>query len=176
VTTTDTDVTEPTELERYFERIRKAEARFTTLVNWHTEVYMAIEHTDLLGGSVDSTYVNVAQYEPRPEYPNEGWNDTPVLNVDETLKLMAKITRFARSKGYEVTKDYDSSDFNLRIKLGDEFGYAVTYYCKRDAVCTPKVVGKKVIPAKPAEPPRVEDVIEWECSKISLLGFDADTE
>src|SRR5215471_14918101 len=109
---------------------------------------MAIEHTDLLGGSVDATYVNVAQYEPRPEYPNEGWNDKLVMDVDETLKLMAKIVRFARSKGYEVKKDYVSSDFEVKVKLpqpGNDYGLTVTYYCERNAVCTPKVTGKKVI-------------------------------
>lgn len=38
----------------------------------------------------------------------------------------------------------------------------------RNNVCTPKIVGKKIIPAEPektieAKPERVEDIIEWEC-------------
>lgn|SRR5262252_8742083 len=172
-------VTEPkTELDLYFERIKKAEARFTTLVTWHTEVYMAVKNDELIGGSVDSTYVNVTQYEGRPSYPDEGWNEPLVMDVDATLSLLAKITRFARSKGYKVEKDYDTHDFNVRVNLDpDVYGMRVTYYCKRDAVCTPKVVGKKVIPAQPAQPPRVEDVVEWECSKVALLSIpDEDTE
>ena len=164
--------TKPTALDKYFVRVEKASARFTKIVNWHTEVAQATGDDKLIPDGTDSTYNNVSQYN---EAPTEDDPYNREFDVDATLKLMAKVVKFARDKGYEVTKDYDSSDFNVNVKIPYEpYDITINYYCKRDAVCKAVVVGTKVIPARPAEPPRVENVLEWQCEKVSLLGLTND--
>jgi len=170
-----TEVVEKSALDKYFERVEKQSARFTKIVNWHTNVVQATGDDRLIPNSVDSTYNNVSQM---IDAPTEDEPYHQELDVDATLKLMAKVVKYARSLGYEVKKDYDSSDFNVNVKLPKDewetYHMTMNYYCKRDAVCKAVVVGTKVIPARPAEPPRVENVIEWQCEKVSLLGLPDD--
>lgn len=163
---------EPTELDRYFERIRKAEKKFTKIVNWHTNLHVAIGEDELLPYSVDGTYNNVSQFDPKLDDNGNvvKWQQGE-FNEERTLELLAKVVKHARSMGYEVDKDYSYDNFTVKVWLDREEWLAVEYFCKREAVCEAKVVGKKVVPAKPAEPPKVVDVIEWECSKLSLLGL-----
>jgi len=168
VTEVSTEVeVEPTELERYFDRIRKSEKRFATIVNWHTNLHVATGEDELLPYSVDGTYNNVSQFDENPE---EKYSQG-IFNEERTLNLLAKVVKYARSMGYDVEKDYQYDNFTVKVWLDREAWITVEYYTKREAVCEAKVVGQKVVPAKPAEPPKVVDVIEWECSKLSLLGL-----
>jgi hypothetical protein len=65
-------------------------------------------------------------------------------------------------------KEYDKDEFLLVRHFGP---HILTYYTSRSAVCTAKVVGKKLIEARPSTyypeiPAHEEDVIEWECSPL----------
>jgi hypothetical protein len=169
-----TDVATETEtaLDEFIARNAKQESRHNLVVNWHKALWLEVKEDELLPYTTSQQYINVSVYHPKLD--DDGnvvkWQQGE-LNVDATLTILAKVAKFARSRGYKVAKKYESSDFQVEVTLNpdDEYYSVVRYYCKRDAVCTARVVGKKSIPAKPAEPPRVEDVIEWECEKFSLM-------
>lgn len=65
-------------------------------------------------------------------------------------------------------KDYSGSYFNLRREFGEFVMLEVSV--SRDKVCRKVETGKtRVIPARPAQPERVEFVTEWVCDDVSLL-------
>ena len=105
-------------------------------------------------------YVNVAVFEEDEETGN------PELNEDKTKVEFAKIIKWARSKGYEVEKKYDDDTFNLWIDPKDDLVWKLNFYSTRQVVCTKRVVGTKVVPAK------VQEIVEWDCEKIAFSAMD----
>jgi hypothetical protein len=177
---TDIDTeTEKSALDEFIARNVEQQSRTNLVVNWHKELWLAIGNDDLLPYTTGSSYIDVSIHHPKLD--NEGnvlkWQQGE-LNVDATLTVLARIAKFARSHGYKVKKNYESSDFTVEVVLNPDDPYysTVRYYCKRDAVCVAKVVGKKTIPAKPATAPQQVDVIEWECEKFSLMELAREDE
>ena len=73
-------------------------------------------------------------------------------------------------------KVYGDSLFSITRQFGP---IILRYYFNRNQVCTPRVVGTKVVPARPerlieATPEHVVEVIEWDCEPI--LPANATTE
>jgi len=65
-------------------------------------------------------------------------------------------------------KKYTEDIFSLIRSFGP---HTLSYFTLRSAVCTAKVVGKKMVKARPScyipeIPAHEEDVIEWECSPL----------
>lgn len=166
---TTTEV-EATPLSRYQERVAKSRFEFDTLVKWHLEA-----HTQ---GGVELPHSPASSYcdmlVSTSEYNEEESKWESIIDADATIGRLSKVVKFARSRGHKVEKNYDS-DFNVVVTINEEPRIAVTYYAKRDVVCEAKVIGKKVIPAQ-VIPERVVDEIEWECTKVSLLGTNGDSE
>ena len=44
--------------------------------------------------------------------------------------------------------------------------FRLVMYTNQETVCTARKVGTRSIPARPAQPERVEDVLEWDCQPI----------
>jgi len=163
---------EPTEMDRYLDRIRKHEIRFAKIVNWHTGLILMTGEDELVPNCVDGTYNSVSQFDPKlDEDGNVLKYQQGEFNEERTLNLLAKVVKYAKSLDLKVEKDHSGDDFQVKVWLDQEEWLYIIYYCKREAVCEAVVTGQKVIPAKPAEPPKVVDVIEWECRKISILGL-----
>ena len=65
-------------------------------------------------------------------------------------------------------KVYSDTLFVIKRAFGP---ITLKYYFSRDKVCTPRVVGTKVVPATPeriieAMPEHVVEIIEWDCEPI----------
>ena len=71
----------------------------------------------------------------------------------------------ARSVG-TANKGVSGEWFFLRRKFGELL--RMDWNVSRGKVCEARVTGKRVIPARPAEPEREVDVVEWDCQP--LLG------
>lgn len=126
-------------------------------LDWHVRAHAAGLPIAKYGST---THVNVTQYDD-------------AYNIDEqaTIKVFAKVVKYARGLDLPVKKDYGSNDFNLRIQVSEEPDVEITYYANRDIMCTKVHIGTEVIPA---EPEKVVDKYNWECEKIAFLGIDTD--
>ncbi len=83
------------------------------------------------------------------------------VQFDCFLKGKEELADVARTLGHAQkggTRDY----FYLRKKFGP---VAVDYNVSREQVCQRVVVGEKLIPAQPE---RIEEVIEWRCADAIL--------
>lgn len=74
----------------------------------------------------------------------------------------------ARAASWE--KGYLDNWFYLRKQFGAEEGIQYEINISRDAICRKVVVGTRIVPAVEAQPEREEDVTEWVCGDVSLLG------
>lgn len=63
-------------------------------------------------------------------------------------------------------KHYVGDYFVLRKSFA---GVTLDVYTNRQSVCRAVVTGQRVVPAQPAQPERVEDVVEWVCDDAVLL-------
>lgn len=122
-------------------------------------------------------WITVGKYEhvDRPTEDNpENQEYEYVVDTDASLRKLSKIAKFATGSSLVdgIEKKYTDDEFKLIITLNDE-GAKVTYSVKREVVCTKRVIGTKVIPARPEE---TVDEVEWDCKPVSLLGFDATAE
>ena len=145
------------ELTTFIDRATKSRNRNEQIFNWHVKAGQA---GIPLPYDYDDTYTSINVY----DYENEDnkWE----INVEKTLDMIAKVVQFATDNGYEVTKSYNYN-FDVCIIVNDDV--EVHYTAQRESVCTKKVVGTKVIPAKVTEE-RIEEEIEWECEKIAFLA------
>ena len=91
------------------------------------------------------------------------------IHVSATTDDKETAARFARALA-PCRKEHGNSLFILARDFGR---IELRFIFWRSAVCTRKVVGIKVVPAKPArtvelpaEPERTEEVVEWDCSSI----------
>ena len=85
-------------------------------------------------------------------------------NNDDAKTKMAIIAKDFAPCEKEYTEDY----FSLIRSFGP---HTLSYFTSRSAVCTAKVVGKKMVEARPSSyfpevPAHEEDIIEWECSPL----------
>lgn len=112
-----------------------------------------------------SYYINVTAYHP--------WKTgvPQAIDVEATRKNLARVVQTARQKGWEVEKKYDDSYF--RIVVTTPSGGKLDFNANRESMCERKVVGTKVIPAQEA---RTEDIVEYDCNRISLLSLDVGVE
>ena len=74
----------------------------------------------------------------------------------------------ARSVG-AANKGVSGEWFFLRRKFGELL--QMDWNVSRGEVCEARVTGKRMIPARPAEPEREVDVVEWECTSILRENF-----
>lgn len=156
-------------LRDFVNRVGDKRERENVYINWHMDAF--VEGGIPLPYSVDASYHNVSVH---GEY-NRETGESP-LDVEATLDVLAKCVKFARERDMKVEKNYDSSDFEVCVTLDQEKWIKVRYHAPRDAVCTKRIVGTKVIPAKMI-PESIEEVYEWDCEPVSLLARDtADSE
>lgn len=87
------------------------------------------------------------------------YDDETHGEVKNTLATLARNIK----KHAKVEKKFSDFDFELVIKPREDSRVTLKLTAHRDAVCTKKVVGTKVIPALPS---RVVDVVEWECEPL----------
>jgi hypothetical protein len=169
VTDTDTDTTTGVDkvLVDHLARIQRNRERENKIIQYHIDAY--VDGGVELPYQGDATWHNVSKY----SYDEKG---DYTLNVNETLTQLSLIAKYAKGVGCAVEKKYDTDDFELKVTLPkqheDDPSVVVRYYAKRDAVCEKKVIGTKVIPAS-VTPERIEEIVEWDCKPVSLLGFDA---
>jgi hypothetical protein len=98
--------------------------------------------------------------EQHPGVPAPTYN---ALLVSSTKEMLTRIARMA-----SWTKDYGGEYFSLKKEfLG---GLTLDIYTSRSEVCRKVVVGERVVPARPAEPERVEEVVEWVCEEALLAA------
>ena len=100
-------------------------------------------------------------YENHPEIPVPV-PEIQVLHMGEETKDMA--VGIARALGH-CDKDYGASIFYLIREFG---GIKLKFAFWRSTICTRRVVGTRIEPARPATPEREVEIIEWDCPE-SLL-------
>ena len=76
------------------------------------------------------------------------------------IESRALLRKVAKIMG-RAEKDHSGSHFHLRKRFGP---VSLEFISNRNAVCTPIVVGKKVLPAIEATPEREVDDVEWVCT------------
>lgn len=92
------------------------------------------------------------------------WEEDAKSAIAATAKAMGK-----------CEKEYDENNFTVRKNFSEIVSLGV--FAPRAKVCTPVVVGTKVIPehvvpatAETHVPERVENVIEWRCEPLLAGG------
>jgi hypothetical protein len=83
---------------------------------------------------------------------------------------LAGVRELRRSLG-KVEKRITGGHFCLRRDFGG--GVCIELNIPQDQVCKRVVTGHRVIPAKPAQPERVEEIVEWRCPESILAGTEA---
>jgi hypothetical protein len=168
-----------TEQDEFLARVKKERVKYDTLVAWHLTAHVDAKLS--LPWSGDNTYISCSVNKV-DDTGNELYGE-----VDEakTVEYLARVIKYARRRKFNVEKDYSGDQFTVKVKVPmnglrvdadpNQYGnyVIVNYYADRNAVCTAKVVGQKVVPAH-TTPERVEDVVEWECAKLSFLGVDTE--
>lgn len=91
-----------------------------------------------------------------------GEQNVTILHYVSTRKEIAECARAASWR-----KVYTNDYFELHRDFGN--GITIQVYTPRGQVCEKVVVGKRIVPARPAEPEREEEVVEWVCRDEPLL-------
>jgi hypothetical protein len=174
------------ELAEFTERMRKKQRAETIRHAWYISLYESCGVK--LPYSVDQ-YQYCTQYKPYPMKEVENADGTTREVVDyqaerevdehETLRYLALVTQHATDLGYAVNKDYSDKKYSHEILLAEDpedkwNNVSVTYTVDREAVCRRVVTGTKHVEAVTIEA-HDEDIVEWQCDKISFLGFDVST-
>jgi len=146
------------------------------------------QHPDHDDPAVDEGYATPAYVNQDPDLKSERQNyidglrqvaqflaDNPDVGLPEPHMAIYRMpdTREGAATAMRAfgncTKRYDDSMFRLTKQFGGITLQAVFY---RSSVCERKVVGKKIIPAVPAQPEKEVDLVEWVCNPI-LGDIDA---
>ncbi len=98
--------------------------------------------------------------EQHPELPQPEVQINFGFYGDAPEKAKQRLGQIARALP-KSTKEYGSWSFRLEYKFHSSVVLNARSY--REAVCTKRVVGTKVIPAYSA-PERTEEIVEWDCS------------
>jgi len=167
---------ELTPQQKHQEKLYKLHDKQRLIARWHVKVFEGTNGAVELPWSPveDWIFLTVSEYKDVPA-PTEDNPDAVerkyVTNVEASLAKLSSVAKFAAKSSMvqSIEKKYTDNDFKLIIKLDEDT--TVRYNVSRDAVCTKRVVGTKVIPAQPER--EVEEV-EWDCKPISLLGFNAE--
>lgn len=64
------------------------------------------------------------------------------------------------------SKQYDDSFFNIVKDFGN--GIELQVYTDRANICRRVVTGQRIVEAVPAQPERIEDIVEWVCDDAVL--------
>jgi len=157
-------------VDEFNERVGKERKRYDKIVSFHLNMYVVSDGGVKLPYSGDETYINVNQYEKDEDGYVASYDNIDTEATLAYLSVVAKAASKLQSDGQieSVEKKYDS-DFRLTITISNDPHIKVHYTAEREAVCTKKVVGHKVVPAY-TSPERVEEVVEWDCQKVSLLS------
>ena len=83
----------------------------------------------------------------------------------ESREELAAIARLSSWR-----KEFIGDYFILRKTFA---GLTLDVYTKRESVCRAVVTGQRVVPAQPASPEHVEDIVEWVCDDAVLLATPA---
>jgi hypothetical protein len=146
------------------------------IAKWHVKLYEATDGAIELPWSPveDWIFLNVSEFKnvPAPTEDNPDKTERKyVTDTDASLAKLAAVAKFAAKSSMVqgIEKKYTDGDFKLIVKLGED--NSIRYSVNREAVCTKKVTGTKVIPATPE---REVEEYEWDCKPVSLLGFNAE--
>jgi len=106
-------------------------------------------------------------FERHPDLPSPHANTDAFLSARDREKALLLV----RAAG-SVNKGSDDDDIILHREFGGNVRLRI--YLEKKATCTRRLVGTKVIPARPetilpATPEREEEIFEWDCPD-SLLG------
>lgn len=155
-----------TEVQKMQGRLEEHFAKERTVAQWHIELHEATGYElPYLG---NDTWITCNVW----VYPEEG---DSYVDEDETVKKLATALNYAVSRGYEVEKKYDDNYFRIIVMISTEPWIRITYNADRKVVCVPKVVGQKLVPASTVVvEEHVEDIIEWECEKLSFMKVATD--
>lgn len=102
-------------------------------------------------------------YEAHPDTPVPHQPDISIYTVKGTRKKMQRIAEMLKP----CRKEYDNiSGFFI---LSRHFGLLeARFVFERSAICTRRVVGTRIEPAKPASPEREVEIVEWDCAESVL--------
>mgnify|MGYP001566893206 CR=1 FL=1 len=99
-------------------------------------------------------------YEEHPDVPLPEAQLT-VYAVRDTRETVAQIARALGTARKEFAEHAD-----LMFLVRDFGGVTLRFCFTRQTVCTRRVIGARFIPARPGEPEREVEVIEWDCEPI----------
>ena len=104
-------------------------------------------------------------YEGHPEVPIPRHGELGEID----FSIASKSELVAVLRGFGGHWERSQGSHSGLVYFTQSFGsFTLRAYVDQARVCTPRVVGQRVIPAQPATEERVEDVVEWECG--SVLG------
>ncbi len=100
-------------------------------------------------------------YDAHPQVPPPYQHQVMVFTDDK-----ATLAAIAKAGNWE--KVWSDSWFSLKKAFGESL--LLEIYVDRSVVCRKVVTGTRVVPATPATEEREEEVTEWVCDDVSLLG------
>lgn len=97
-------------------------------------------------------------YEAHPDIPTPTLRDLSVYGVTDTKEGAARIIEALKP----CQKAWDDTFFKI---TRDFDGIILKFVFMREAVCTKRVVGTKLVPAAFIEA-HEEEIVEWDCSPV----------
>jgi len=161
-----TELTSTTDLDRdsFVDRAQENRQRFETLYAWHMQAYLIGRVSLPYTATEDWIDVTVSHWNSETQQYD--------LDLEASRQAIAKVAKFvARASNAIVTKDWTDSELQLDVQvtsLDETQTYTVTYKVNREAVCEKKVVGYEDVPEY-VTPAYKKEVVEWECTDVSLL-------
>jgi len=95
------------------------------------------------------------------KHPQPYLSQIAILIPCDDKEEIARLTQGAGG----LSKEFGLEHFGLRKTFADNV--YIEWYVHRNQVCE-KIVHQKIVPAQPAQPERIEEVIEWSCPKSIL--------
>lgn len=147
-------------VQSFNSRLDKKVAKIKAISDWHLDVFNGTDGNVELPWSADDTYCHATQY------VKDSYTD---VDAEATIEYLSTVVKYAVSCGFEVKKDYSSYAFKVEVLIPfEDDKITISYTANREAVCTKKVVGVKHHEEQ-VTPAYDEEIVEWECEKISLL-------
>ena len=170
------------ELEEYQARMDKKQRDEQIRMEWFKSLYHATNGSVRLPYDATSM-VFATVYKPHPEVWDAekekmvtDYAAPQEVDVNATNIVLAKVTQHASALGYPVNKNYSDKYYTHEVILQEDpeskyNNVTVSYEVNRESVCRKVVTGTKHVEEK-IIPAHDEEVVEWECEKISFLGMD----
>lgn len=187
------DILKTTDLEmiEFNSRMQRSFEEQRVVAEWHRNLWVNSNGKVDLPHKHGDTYIYATKRFPSKWISEDGtehddWEPhckykQGEVDYDGTVAYLSLITKTAKSiySNLLVEKKYDEDTFRVKFTLpismedGSDEKVTISYNVKREAVCKKKVTGTRHV-EEHVTPAHDEEIVEWECEPVSLLGHKLD--